>query len=89
MSYEPFKCPDCSVWWRGETHKCVKKLEVKKTGPYKPYESKSGWINCPACAKPISKYNWHTCKSYDKLHEEHRTKKNGNFNDYPEGHGHP
>jgi hypothetical protein len=20
--YTPFKCPDCKVWWRGETHKC-------------------------------------------------------------------
>ena len=22
MSYEPFKCPDCGTWWRGETHRC-------------------------------------------------------------------
>lgn len=20
--FEPVKCPDCGVWWRGETHKC-------------------------------------------------------------------
>jgi len=19
----PVKCPDCTVWWRGETHKCL------------------------------------------------------------------
>lgn len=22
-NYDPVKCPDCSVWWRGETHKCL------------------------------------------------------------------
>lgn len=37
MEYTPFKCPDCKVWWRGETHKCETpkvKVEVDKTLPW-------------------------------------------------------
>lgn len=73
MTYEPFKCPDCKVWWRTATHKCEDtpvKISVTKDSPYSP-GLKKGWIYCPSCQKPISRYDWHTCKSYDKLHNEH------------------
>jgi hypothetical protein len=40
MSYNPFKCPDCKVWWRGETHKCdVPKVTVTINEP-KDYPNK-------------------------------------------------
>ena len=35
MSNEPFKCPDCKVWWRGETHKCEVPNVVYKTAQIK------------------------------------------------------
>ena len=22
MTHQPFKCPDCGLWWRTETHRC-------------------------------------------------------------------
>jgi hypothetical protein len=37
MEYTPFKCPDCKVWWRGETHKCETPkltIDVHKPNPW-------------------------------------------------------
>lgn len=70
MTYEPFKCPDCSVWWRGETHKCEDAPKKASLALHQHGPKEQGWISCPKCKKPISKYDWHTCKSYDKLHEQ-------------------
>jgi hypothetical protein len=39
MEYTPFKCPDCKVWWRGETHKCETPkltIDVKKPSQWSP-----------------------------------------------------
>jgi hypothetical protein len=47
MSYDPFKCPDCKVWWRGETHKCdVPKITVTVNKP-KDYNSHDGFVIKP------------------------------------------
>jgi hypothetical protein len=57
MSYEPFKCPDCKVWWRGETHKCDSVTHVSKHSNKYP----SDWIQCDKCGKNVVKKSWHTC----------------------------
>lgn len=97
MSYDPFKCPDCSVWWRGETHKCATpeplNSTTKKTSDnlkiaQKKKRNPRDWIYCPSCEKPISKYDWHTCKSYDKLQENYRNR-NWIHNNGPEDHDPP
>ena len=59
MSYDPFKCPDCGTWWRGETHKCAS-LSKPTTGAGSP---RKGWISCPMCGKNITKYDWHSCNA--------------------------
>lgn len=59
MKYDPFKCPDCSVWWRGETHKCI--VPMSNTD-----SQRKGWISCPMCGKNVTKYDWHSCTDYHK-----------------------
>ena len=54
MEYTPFKCPDCGVWWRGETHKCI-------TAKLNTEYPRKGWISCPMCGKNVTKYDWHSC----------------------------
>ena len=71
MTYDPFKCPDCSVWWRGETHKCAStKLKSNTDSPRK------GWISCPMCGKNVTKYDWHSCNDWHKPNKKdpHRPK---------------
>ena len=63
MNYEPFKCPDCSVWWRGETHKCAS-VKSSTDSPRK------GWISCPMCGKNVTKYDWHSCNH--RLNKPHQ-----------------
>lgn len=68
MVYEPFKCPDCSVWWRGETHKCEEKPKVTVTvkEPASAEQDKDGhwhvhpyefrrYDRCYSCNKKLSK----------------------------------
>lgn len=64
MTYEPFKCPDCGVWWRGETHKCI---TAKSNTDY----PRKGWISCPMCGKNVTKYDWHSCSH----HRPYKSKK--------------
>ena len=72
MTYQPFKCPDCKVWWRGETHKCdvtlsTRKVDARITSQHPVYEKpidwqkSKDWIFCDKCAKKVTKYDWHTC----------------------------
>jgi hypothetical protein len=49
---DPFKCPDCGVWWRGETHKC---------------STPSKQIFCPACGKSVAKKSHHTCVLFEDM----------------------
>ena len=74
MAYEPFKCPDCSVWWRGETHKCASVPTKEKLIPTK------GWLMCPKCSKNVTKYDWHSCSHYPDWRKE---KGNRKHNDPP------
>lgn len=72
--YKPFKCPDCSVWWRTATHKCeqaVAKVTVTKPSPYSPYKG-DNWIYCPKCGKSVTKYDWHTCKHISNEYNKKR-----------------
>ena len=65
MTHEPFKCPDCSVWWRGDTHKCV--TASKEVNP-----SRAGWISCPMCGKNVTKYDWHSCSHPNSITKKKR-----------------
>lgn len=67
MSYEPFKCPDCSVWWRGETHKCAGSSKLAKDIE----SSRKGWISCPMCGKNVTKYDWHSCNNRPHKKDPH------------------
>jgi hypothetical protein len=40
MSYDPFKCPDCKVWWRGETHMCAVPKITVTINEHKDYPDK-------------------------------------------------
>lgn len=64
MTYEPFKCPDCGVWWRGETHKCAS-AKLNTDSPRK------GWISCPKCGKNVTKYDWHSCNARPHKKDPH------------------
>jgi DNA-directed RNA polymerase subunit RPC12/RpoP len=65
MEYTPFKCPDCSVWWRSETHKCdIPNVTVTVNPPAtaekkdKYWEIKTDWHKnylCLTCKEPLSK----------------------------------
>ena len=66
MTYDPFKCPDCGVWWRGETHKCIvakPNADFQRKGTDYP---RKGWISCPICGKNVTKYDWHSCNDWHK-----------------------
>lgn len=65
---EPVKCPDCKVWWRGQTHKCEpqqlefdygtsypKKPDYKKPNGYSPKDI------CIKCRLPRKGGEDHTC----------------------------
>ena len=76
--YTPFKCPDCKVWWRSETHKCepprvavtVKPgVTVEETGGgfvIKPSSkisySTPKYQYCQVCQKPLGKTKETRCK---------------------------
>lgn len=62
---EPFKCPDCGVWWRGETHKCYEERPKPRLG----------WISCPICGKNVTKYDWHTCSNIASTHNKSNWKR--------------
>lgn len=67
MEYKPFKCPDCSVWWRTETHKCKPEITYKSVIP----DPKSpNWYSCPKCGKRLMKKDWHTCSSPNDWHRK-------------------
>jgi hypothetical protein len=75
MSYEPFKCPDCKVWWRGETHKCDSVSYVSRHYGQHPAD----WITCNKCGKNVVKKSWHTCvslESYKQKKDSDNDKKN-------------
>lgn len=65
MEYTPFKCPDCKVWWRGETHKCDTPVVTVSVNPPATVEKDKGQIRiesnwnrhdkCFVCKKQLSK----------------------------------
>jgi len=65
MEYTPFKCPDCKVWWRSETHKCVvPNVTVTVNPPSLAEKGKDYWkvktewskhYQCLTCKEPLSK----------------------------------
>lgn len=65
MEYTPFKCPDCKVWWRGETHKCdTPTVTVTVNPPATAEKKKDYWkittewdkrYQCYVCKGPLSK----------------------------------
>ena len=64
---DPVKCPDCGVWWRGETHMCF---------------TTKDFICCPKCGKNVAKKSHHTCESMDDLLKRYmHNKKKGHPDD--------
>jgi len=66
MEYTPFKCPDCKVWWRSETHKCdVPNVTVTVNPPANAERDEKGYwkvktdwskhYTCVKCKEPLSK----------------------------------
>jgi DNA-directed RNA polymerase subunit RPC12/RpoP len=95
MTYEPFKCPDCSVWWRGETHKCELPPAVTVTvkPPAVAEKTKSdGWnigigsypkhYNCYVCGKELSKLD--LVQQYKRCKNCRNTKGHGRYGKYKE-----
>jgi hypothetical protein len=40
MTHQPFKCPDCGLWWRTETHRCSDYPPNKGLSPVHPPKPK-------------------------------------------------
>lgn len=56
---DPVKCADCSVWWRGLTHKCSS-VDVKMPDGYAKDVPKEKKIKTPGCPK-CGITGWHSC----------------------------